>query len=173
MSGEQSRFRTFSRRAALLAGAQGLAATILGGRLYYLGVIEAERYETLAEDNRISIRLLAPARGEIRDRFGARLATNRRDYRVFLIPEQARDMHGTLERLGRVITLDASDLARIERQISRQRAFLPVTVAEGLDWRDFARVNVEALRLPGVLPDAGLTRHYPLGASVSQVVGYV
>ncbi|RMD90940.1 MAG: penicillin-binding protein 2 [Alphaproteobacteria bacterium] len=173
MSGEQSRFRTFSRRAALLAGAQGLAATILGGRLYYLGVIEADRYETLAEDNRISIRLLAPARGEILDRFGARLATNRRDYRVFLIPEQARDMRGTLERLGRVITLDEGDLARIKRQISRQRAFLPVTVAEGLDWRDFARVNVEALRLPGVLPDAGLTRHYPLGPSVSQVVGYV
>ncbi len=173
MSGEQSRYKMFSRRAALLAGAQGLLTTVLAGRLYYLGVVEADQYETLAEDNRISMRLLAPARGEILDRFGAPLATNRQDYRVFLIPEQAKDVHETLARLERVIALDARDVGRIERQIARQRRFLPVTVAEGLDWRTFARLNVETLDLPGVQPDAGLTRWYPVGTPVSQVVGYV
>jgi len=168
-----SRSKTFTRRAALLAGAQGLAMTVLGGRLYYLGVVEAEQYEMLAEENRISIRLLNPKRGLILDRFGTELATNRQDYRVFLIPEQAGSVLRTLERLGRIIEIDERERRRIERQIARQPDFLPVTVAEGLKWPAFAEINVASPSLPGIQSDAGLTRWYPLGAAASQVVGYV
>lgn len=173
MSSEGSRYKTFSRRAALLAGAKGLLVAGLAGRLYYLGVIESDQYEMLAEDNRISLRLLAPVRGEIVDRFGVPIASNRQDYRVFLIPEQAADIRETLTRLGRIITLDARETARIERQIGRQKKFLPVTVAEGLPWNDFARINVEAPDLPGILPESGLTRWYPHGMDAAQIIGYV
>jgi len=173
MEKKASHYRTFTRRAALLAGAQGLAMTVLAGRLYYLGVMEAEQYEMLAEENRLSIRLLNPRRGLIVDRFGVELATNRQDYRVFLIPEQAQSVHGTLQRLGRIIKIDERDRRRIERQISRQPDFLPVTVAEGLTWPDFAEINVAVPSLPGIQPDAGLTRWYPMGSQASQVVGYV
>ncbi|WP_229773671.1 penicillin-binding protein 2 [Iodidimonas muriae] len=168
-----SRFKVFSRRAALLAGAQGLLSMALAGRLYYLGVIEADQYEMLAEDNRIAIRLLAPQRGEIVDRFGEQVASNQQDYRVFLIPEQAEDIRATLTRLGRIISLNERDHQRIERQISRQRKFLPVTVAQGLAWEDFAKINVSAADLAGIQPDSGLTRWYPDGPVASQVVGYV
>ncbi|GEQ97867.1 hypothetical protein JCM17844_15040 [Iodidimonas gelatinilytica] len=173
MASDMSRFKVFSRRAALLAGAQGLLSMALAGRLYYLGVIEADQYEMLAEDNRISIRLLAPQRGEIVDRFGEQMASNRQDYRVFLIPEQAEDIRATLTRLGRIISLNERDHQRIERQISRQRKFLPVTVAQGLAWEDFAKINVSASDLAGIQPDSGLTRWYPDGPVASQVVGYV
>jgi len=173
MDSKESHRKVFTRRAALLAGAQGLAMAVLGGRLYYLGVLESEQYEMLAEENRISIRLLAPPRGTIVDRFGADIATNRQDYRVFLIPEQAKSVHETLQRLGRIIRIDERDRLRIERQIAKQRGFLPVTVAEGLDWPSFAEINVATPTLPGIQPDAGLTRWYPDGPSASQVVGYV
>lgn len=101
MASDTSRFKTFSRRAALLAGAQGLLTAVLAGRLYYLGVVEADQYEMLAEENRISIRMLAPHRGDIVDRFGETIASNRQDYRVFLIPEQSLDVRLSLQRLGR------------------------------------------------------------------------
>jgi len=173
MDSKGSHRKTFTRRAALLAGAQGLAMTVLAGRLYYLGVVESEQYEMLAEDNRISIRLLAPRRGTITDRFGVELAANRQDYRVFLIPEQARSVAETLTRLDRIIEIDARERRRIERQIAKQRAFLPVTIAEGLDWANFAAINVASPELPGIQPEAGLSRWYPDGPAVSQVVGYV
>lgn len=173
MSSEGSRYKVFTRRAALLAGVQGLLGLTLAGRLYYLGVVEADQYDMLAEENRISIRLLAPRRGEILDRFGELLAGNRQDYRVFLIPEQASDIHRTLARLGRIIEISERDRQRIERQIGRQRKFLPVTVAEGLDWGSFARINVETPDLPGIQPDSGLSRWYPEGAAGSLLVGYV
>ena len=36
------------------------------GRLYYLQVYQADKYATLADENRISTRLLVPPRGQIR-----------------------------------------------------------------------------------------------------------
>lgn len=173
MESEGERYRLYSRRAALLGGFQALAFTTLMGRMYYLGVVESGQYKVLAEENRVSLRLIAPERGEIVDRMGRRIATNRKDFRVFLIPEEAVDPEKTLLLLGEIIELSEGSLARIRRQIKRQRDFLPVTVAENLSWREFARINVESVKLPGVQPDAGETRFYPDGPLASQVVGYV
>lgn len=173
MESEGERYRLYSRRAALLVGFQALVFTTLMGRMYYLGVVESGQYKVLAEENRVSLRLIAPERGEIVDRFGRKIATNRKDFRVFLIPEEAGDAEKALASLGEMIDLSEGSLRRIRRQIKRQRGFLPVTVAENLSWEEFARINVQSVKLPGIQPDAGETRFYPDGPLASQVVGYV
>ena len=53
-----------------LVGGQLAFFGLLAGRMYQLQVLEANRYKTLAEENRINIRLLSPQRGRILDRFG-------------------------------------------------------------------------------------------------------
>lgn len=173
MESEGERYRLYARRAVLLGGFQAIVLTTLMGRMYYLGVVESGQYKVLAEENRVSLRLIAPERGEIVDRMGRRIATNRKDFRVFLIPEEAVDTESTLASLGEIIDLSEGSLRRIRRQIRRQRGFLPVTVAENLSWKEFARINVQSVKLPGVQPDAGETRFYPDGSLASQVVGYV
>ena len=70
------RFKTFSRRAAILGGAQLLVFGGLASRMYYLQVLKSSEYQMLAEENRVNMRLLAPLRGEIVDRFGQVLASN-------------------------------------------------------------------------------------------------
>jgi penicillin-binding protein 2 len=172
MAREGLRYQTFSRRTFLLAGVQGLAMVALGGRLYYLSVVEGEKYKLRAERNRVAIRLIAPERGEILDRKGRKLATNRQDFRVFLIPEQAEEVAQTLVKIGHIVKLDERRLSRIERQIKRQRKFVPVTVAQGLNWDTFAKVNVAVPELPGVVPDAGRSRYYPAGNEIAHLVGY-
>ena len=157
----------------MLGGFQGLLSMALIGRLYYLGVIESGQYKMLAEENRISLRFLAPERGEIFDRAGRLMATNRRDYRIFLVPEQTSDVEATLNSLGQMIALSDSQTRRLLDRIRRQRSFQPVSVAENLDWKTFAKVNVASIKLPGVQPDAGRTRFYPDGRATSHVVGYV
>lgn len=173
MSHEGLRYSIFSRRALLLAGAKGLAVTVLGGRLYYLSIVKGKQYQLRADKNRINLRLIAPERGEILDRNGIKLATNRQDYQVYLIPEQADDVVSTLERLGRIIDVSDQNITRIQARLKRQRKFLPVTVAENLSWEEFSKINVSTPDLPGIIPDAGLTRTYPDGAVVAPVVGYV
>jgi len=173
MSREGLRYHLFSRRVFIMGGVQAACLSILGGRLYYLSIKEGEKYKLRADRNRISLRLIAPVRGEILDRKGRKLATNKKDYRVFLIPEQTDNLQETLDEIGKIINLNDNEIIRLKRQIKKQRKFVPVTLKQNLDWSSFSRVNADMHDLPGILPDAGLTRDYPAGHSISHLVGYV
>ena len=59
-----------TRRGLLLLGAQAGIMGALAWRMRALQVEDAQRYRLLAEENRINIRLLPPARGQIFDRAG-------------------------------------------------------------------------------------------------------
>ena len=76
MHRDSDRQRLFNRRALMLAGGKVGLLSILVGRMYYLQVVESDRYATLAEENRINLRLLPPPRGPIVDRFGARVSSS-------------------------------------------------------------------------------------------------
>jgi penicillin-binding protein 2 len=162
-----------TRRAAILLAGQLVFAGGLALRLRQLQIEEGELYLTLAEENRINVRLLPPARGEIFDRNGRPLAENRQNLRVVIVREQAGDVEAALDRLGRVIPISDAERARALREFSQKAAFVPVTVAEHLDWPRFALVNANAPALPGVQPDVGLTRHYPEGEAFAHVIGHV
>ncbi len=74
-----------TRRAALMGGAQVLFMGGLAARMRYLQVDQADQFRLLAEENRINIRLIPPARGEIFDRNGTRLAENVPSYRIVMV----------------------------------------------------------------------------------------
>jgi penicillin-binding protein 2 len=162
-----------SRRAALLAGGKLALFSVLAGRLYYLQVIEGDRYATLAEDNRINLLLLPPPRGRIVDRRGVELARNRQNYRAVIIPENTSDLEQTLARLDRIVPLSETDRRRIMREARQKRGFVPVAVRENLEWEEVARIEVNSPDLPGVMIDVGQSRHYPFNDVAAHVVGYV
>lgn len=170
---EGDRYRVFSRRAAILAGGKMALVSALVGRLYYLQVLESDRYVTLAEENRINLRLIQPSRGPIVDRNGTAIARNRKNYRVVMVPEQTLDIEETLDRLGAILPIGAAERRRILHEMKRKRGFVPVMVRENLDWEEVSRVEVNTPDLPGVLIDVGQSRHYPLGAAAAHVIGYV
>ena len=170
---DQERYRTFGRRAVLLAGGKAALFSLLVGRMYYLQVVEADRYTMLAEDNRINMRLLAPPRGVIVDRYGVEIATNRQNYQLVLVPERSPDVDKTLARVAAVIDLGEHDRTRVRREVRRKRGFVPVTVRENLDWREVARIEVNTPDLPGLLIEVGQTRLYPYGDAAAHLIGYV
>jgi penicillin-binding protein 2 len=170
---DADRQKAFTRRALVLGGAKLGLLGVLVGRMYYLQVLESDQYQMLAEENRINLRLLAPPRGRILDRFGVELAKNRQNYRVVLVPEQAEDLDATLAKLQPAVKLDEDALKKLQREIARQRKFHPVTVAENLSWEQFAGVNGDLPDLPGVHTEAGETRWYPYAEKFSHVLGYV
>ncbi|MCR4379410.1 MAG: penicillin-binding protein 2 [Rhodospirillales bacterium] len=173
MHRDSERHKLFSRRALMLGGGKAALLSILVGRMYYLQVIESERYATLAEENRINLRLLAPPRGSIVDRHGRPMADNQQNYRVVIVPEQAPDIERTLDLLSLIVPLSAGERRRIRREISRKRAFVPIPVRENLDWSEVARIEVNTVDLPGVLIDVGQSRHYAYGDETAHVLGYV
>jgi penicillin-binding protein 2 len=170
---EQDRTKGLTRRAALLAGGQALLLSALVGRVYYLQVIEADRYKVLAEENRINLRLLAPRRGRILDRFGVTLATSDQNYRVVLVAEQAGDIESTLDAIATLVPLADADKHRVLRDVRRKHSFVPVIVRENMSWEEVSRIEVNVNELPGVNIEVGSSRFYPFGDRATHVVGYV
>ncbi len=170
---DADRQRMFSRRAAILTGGKFALLTALVGRMYYLQVVESDRFQTLADENRINLRLLAPSRGQIVDRFGVPLAINQQNYQVLVKSENTPDISATLDRLGKLIPISPAERERILDEISRKKKFVPVLVREFLQWHDVARIEVNAPDLPGVIIDVGDRRFYPHGEVASHILGYV
>jgi penicillin-binding protein 2 len=170
---EADREQSFSRRALFIGAVQGGVGLLLAGRMTYLSVFEQEKYDLLAEDNRVSVRLIPPRRGWIVDRTGKPLALNRPDYRLELTPEQVTDLEATLRQIGEVIPLPPEELARIRDDVKRLPGYVPVEVAKDLSWEAFAAVNVRLPELAGVQPVRGFTRLYPDGPAVGHLLGYV
>lgn len=170
---ENKQIRSFTRRAAILGAGQALMFGVIASRVYYLQVIESEQYKVLADENRISLRLLPPQRGRILDRFGEELATHRQNYGVILIPERTRDVKRTLEALSEHVSISEENHKRVLREIRTKRSFMPIIIAEDLSWEDFARINVKSYDLAGVQPVVGETRAYPYGPLLSHLIGYV
>jgi penicillin-binding protein 2 len=170
---DNERYKTFSRRTIILFGGKVVLFSGLIGRMYYLQVIEGEKYKTLSDENRISLKLISPKRGRILDRSGRPMAINQKNYRVMLVPENTKDIEFSLRKLGKIIPINAHDLARVKREIKRRRRFLPIMLRENMAWNDIAQIEVNTPELPGIVVDVGETRFYPDGAKVASVLGYV
>ena len=162
-----------TRRGLILGGIQFGFMGLLGLRMRQMQVDEAESYRLLAEENRINVRLIAPSRGIIYDRHGVAVAQNVQNYRIIIVREDAGNLEETIAKVRRLIPLDEDDLARSLKEIYRRSPFVPVTLADQLRWEDIAEVAVNAPVLPGITPDVGLSREYPLGEDFAHIVGYV
>ncbi|RVT86825.1 penicillin-binding protein 2 [Rhodobacteraceae bacterium CCMM004] len=165
--------RRINRRSLVLGGLQLGFAGVLGLRMRQMQVDQADAFRLLAEENRINMRLLAPARGLIFDRNGIPLAENAQNYRVVIVREDAGDVDEVIARLRRLIYLDEGELERALREMERRSPFVPITLTDQRSWEDIATVAVNAPALPGITPDVGLTRNYPLDSDYAHVVGYV
>jgi penicillin-binding protein 2 len=171
---DKSRYATFTRRTLMLGGGVTLVLGGLGARLYQLQILEGQDFMTRADENRVSSRLLAPLRGRILDRFAVELASNRRNYRVNIIPEQALEgVEAALDKMAHIIQITPRERDRILREIAGNKKFMPATVAENLTWEEYARINLHLPYLSGIEPEVGETRDYPFGDELSHVLGYV
>ncbi|PWE32124.1 penicillin-binding protein 2 [Maritimibacter sp. 55A14] len=165
--------RRITRRGLILGSAQAGFIALLAGRMRYLQVNQADEFRLLAEDNRIRIRLLAPARGLIFDRQGVLIAENQQNYRIVVVREETDDLEAVLTRLRKLVDLDDALVDRAIEEMRARSPFVPYTLVDRLAWEEVAAVAVNAPSLPGITAEVGLSRHYPLGPDFTHVVGYV
>ena len=163
----------FTRRALLVAGAQTLLLGGLAARLRQVQVEQGSRYATMAEDNRMSARMIAPRRGRILDRFGTVLAGNLINWRALLVVEQTIDVARSLNAFSALVPLTDTERARIERDLRHGRSFIPILVKEFLSRDDMTKIEVNAPDMPGILVDAGTTRIYNYPYDLAHILGYV
>lgn len=164
---------SFLRRTFVVGGLTALGVTALTVRLAQLQVVQAQEYSTLASQNQFNFRLVPPPRGRILDRNGVTIAGNRPSFRVLVVRDETKDLDQTLDLLGRLLP-DTLDRRRsIIRDVNAAPRFSPVPVKSDLSWEEFARVNLYAPELPGVMADMNEARFYPHTGAFAHVIGYV
>ncbi len=146
---------------------------VILGRLFYLQVLQGEKYKFLADKNRLSVRLTMPDRGIVFDRNGVRLAENKKNFQAVFIREEAADPTRVLERFWSLVATEDSVKERVKKDLKRTKAFQPVHLRDNLNFPEMALLQLNAVDLPGIHIEEGLRRFYPFGESAAAVVGYV
>lgn len=165
--------KIFTRRSTIFLFCQIAFVGALSWRIRKLQIEDSERYRLLAEENRVNIRILPPERGLIFDNKGKLLANNQQNYRIVMIREEAGDIKKVLADLSKLIPISKKKQTLIEEDIKRFRAFVPVTIVEGITWDQFAKVAANLPSLPGLVPQVGFSRAYKENEAMAHVIGYV
>ncbi len=170
---DREQHQQFTRRALLLGAGQLCAFTILAGRLYQLQVMDGRRYAPLADDNRISLRGLAPQRGRILDRTGLVLVQNEESFRVSVLPAPGLELRRILGVISRIVPLATDEVERVVAKAKGASRSRPIMIATGLTFDQVASINLLAPQLPGVETDTDLRRIYGYGHATGHITGYV
>ncbi len=146
---------------------------ILMARYFSLQITQYEIYRTESDRNRVQLQSIPPKRGLIYDRNGVLLAENRPSFVLSLVLERVPDLDVTLEALGGIVEITDADLEKFEARSRRRRPYEAVPLHFRLSEKERALLAVNRYRLPGVVVDAQLVRHYPHGELFSHALGYV
>ena len=135
------------------------------GRLVYLMVFDAEYYQQKAEDLHERERDIKAARGEIIDRNGTVLATNRTVCTISVIHSQIENSEKVIEKLSEFLEMDADQVRKkVEKISSIER------IRSNVDKRTGDKIR--NLGLAGVKVDEDFKRYYPYNELASKVLGF-
>lgn len=135
------------------------------GRLVWLMIFDAEYYQELAQDLHEREREIKAARGEIVDRNGVVLATNRTVCTISVIHSQIEDPERVIEVLCGELELEEEDVReKVEKVSSMEKIKTNVDKEIGDRIRDYD--------LAGVKVDEDYRRYYPYGDLASKVLGF-
>jgi penicillin-binding protein 2 len=173
------------QRVTILLGLLGLIVIMLAGRLIFLQVVKGTHYSRISEENRIRPLVLPASRGQVTDRDGRVIATNRPSYTVSLVPyeisqvfpeRRSSESGGTssllVERLASCLKLDAVSL---EEKIRSNwfRGYRPIRLKKDVDFNTVCMIEEQNEDLPGVIYQVEPARRYLEAGWVGHVLGYV
>ncbi len=140
--------------------------------LLNMQLIQGRKYGELSKKNRIRLLPQMGSRGRILDRNSTVIVGSRLSYDVMILPQEARELDETLERLSGVLGMEYGDL--------RQRfsdgfvsSSIPVILVRNVNIKRAIAIEEMKFELTGVLIRPHPLRHYPHGKIASHMIGYL
>ena len=161
-----SSFLTHHRRRILVTMAfLSLFMAGLCGQLGYLMIFRSEHYSTMADDLHERERTIKAARGEIVDRNGTVIASNRTVCTVSVVHNQVEEPEAVIRMLSEELELpDAEVRKKVEKRSSRE------IIKTNVDKADGDRIRSHGFT--GVKVDEDYKRYYPYDSLASRVLGF-
>lgn len=142
----------------------------LAARLYHLQVMDGPHYRQMAEKNRLRLIRLDAARGNIYDRNGSALATNRSSFDVYLIPEDFD--RKDIPLVARVLNMPQSEIEEKVRHL-KDASFVPLLLKTDVSRETVFELEENKPELSGVVSKIRAMRYYPFGKVASHILGYL
>ncbi len=146
----------------------------LAVRLWWLQIVEYDKYHQLAQNNHTRLVRDRAQRGRITDRHGRPIATTRPGFGVFIVPEDfPKDTRDSVYAiLGDILNTPAEDIARRYKS-QRSPSFTPRKIASNLEFDTVVRIEAHRFELPGVTVMAENIRFYPHFEVLCHLLGYM
>ena len=158
--------RTYNKKKILVVFiCAAVILCVLFGRLVWLMVFDAEYYQGMAQELHEREREIKAARGEIVDRNGVVLATNRTVCTISVIHSQIEDPERVTEVLCSELDLEEEEVReKVEKVSSMEKIQTNVDKEIGDRIREYD--------LAGVKVDEDYKRYYPFDDLASRVLGF-
>ncbi len=147
--------------------------SVVGWRLYDIQIADSKKYKTLSKSNQIDLEIIFPLRGEILDRNNNLLATNKKVFDLYIIPEKTDSIKTTLDNLSNYTPIKFTKRRKIIELSKKIKKFEKIKVSENIDWETLEKVEANRINLPGIYIEQDYMRIYPQGDFFSHIIGYI
>lgn len=142
-----------------------LGFSIVTGRLGYIMIAQSDKYLTLAKDLHQREREIKAPRGNIYDRNGVKIASNKAVYSISVIYSQMTDKEKVVNVLSEVLEIDKEEIKKkVYKNSVREKIKSNVEKNEADQIRSY--------KLDGVKVDEDYKRVYPYDSLASKVLGF-
>lgn len=170
---ESESLQGFKRKGLYSIAILLLFFALIVARLWYLQIENGAYYSEEADSNRVrSVYIMAP-RGNIYDRRGRELVTNRPSFNVTWVRENNRINDEWLNRLARILNMESAYILERIRKMSSAPRHMPVRLAENVDWETVAKIENHRMYLPEIKIEVVPQRVYHHGDLASHLIGYL
>lgn len=160
----------YSRRILVFSYIIYFLAGLLILKLFHVQVAQGGRYRRQSENNHIRLIPTAAPRGQIFDRNGKALATNRPAYHVYMTPEDFNP--ADLNKLSKLLEIPVSEI-RKRVGSPRFRSMTPVMIKRDVSKEMAMRIEERKPSLSGVFIQIEGVRFYPHRNVNGHTLGYI
>lgn len=141
-------------------------------RLGWMQIMNGPQYKKIAEENRIRQITAKAPRGNIYDRNGTLLVSNRPSFAISIIPFEYGNAHSATPILANIIGVSPQE---IEKKLKAGEEFIytPIRVKQDVDQIILTKIREHKYYLPGVIIEAVPVRHYVYNELAAQVFGFI
>ncbi|MCP1143937.1 stage V sporulation protein D [Lysinibacillus endophyticus] len=143
----------------------GIAVVI---RLFYVQVIQHDKLTELAKENWDREIPFAAERGEIVDRNGNVLVTNKLAPTLYFMPAQNDNIELAAKQIASVLKIDEKKL--FEKMNTRDYLVKLAPEAKNITYEQ--AVQIQGLKIDGLYTGVDYVRHYPYGNLLSRFIGF-
>jgi len=166
----------FRKKIILLGVICIISCLILLGRLFYIQIVKNSYYDNLARNNKEQIIPVDAYRGQIYDRNGIIVSENVKTHTMYIIPvylpENYFEREELLHRVSKIFKIDLGSIkSRLKKYTSK--SYESIEIADNISIPQMSYLAERSDEYPGVFYGSKSVRHYPLGKTLTHIIGYI